>query len=198
MSLKSNYRDGDFFTKRSKKEGYRSRASYKLKELLQKEIRVSKGQSILDLGCSPGGWIQVAKEFVGKSGKIAGVDLKEMEFIEGCFFLNKSIEEIKQNDFDEIKEFLPFDLVLSDMAPNISGIRERDNALMMGLVDHVLSVVDIFLKDRGTVLIKVFQGESLDYTRSALNERFRQVKISKPKASRSNSNEIYIVGKELK
>ena len=198
MSLKSNYRDGDFFTKRSKKEGYRSRASYKLKELLQKEIRVSKGQSILDLGCSPGGWIQVAKEFVGKSGKIAGVDLKEMEFIEGCFFLNKSIEEIKQNDFDEIKEFLPFDLVLSDMAPNISGIRERDNALMIGLVDHVLSVVDIFLKDRGTVLIKVFQGESLDYTRTALNERFRQVKISKPKASRSNSNEIYIVGKELK
>ena len=198
MSLKSNYRDGDFFTKRSKKEGYRSRASYKLKELLQKEIRVSKGQSILDLGCSPGGWIQVAKEFVGKSGKIAGVDLKEMEFIEGCFFLNKSIEEIKQDDFDEIKEFLPFDLVLSDMAPNISGIRERDNALMMGLVDHVLSVVDIFLKDRGTVLIKVFQGESLDYTRTALNERFRQVKISKPKASRSNSNEIYIVGKELK
>tara|TARA_B100001113_G_scaffold320498_1_gene289765 strand:+ start:238 stop:834 length:597 start_codon:yes stop_codon:yes gene_type:complete len=198
MSLKSNYRDGDFFTKRSKKEGYRSRASYKLKELLQKEIRVSKGQSILDLGCSPGGWIQVAKEFVGKSGKIAGVDLKEMEFIEGCFFLNKSIEEIKQDDFDEIKEFLPFDLVLSDMAPNISGIRERDDALMMGLVDHVLSVVDIFLKDRGTVLIKVFQGESLDYTRSALNERFRQVKISKPKASRSNSNEIYIVGKELK
>ena len=198
MSLKSNYRDGDFFTKRSKKEGYRSRASYKLKEILQKEIRVSKGQSILDLGCSPGGWIQVAKEFVGKSGKIAGVDLKEMEFIEGCFFLNKSIEEIKQDDFDEIKEFLPFDLVLSDMAPNISGIRERDNALMMGLVDHVLSVVDIFLKDRGTVLIKVFQGESLDYTRSALNERFRQVKISKPKASRSNSNEIYIVGKELK
>ena len=198
MSLKSNYRDGDFFTKRSKKEGYRSRASYKLKELLQKEIRVSKGQSILDLGCSPGGWIQVAKEFVGKSGKIAGVDLKEMEFIEGCFFLNKSIEEIKQDDFDEIKEFLPFDLVLSDMAPNISGIRERDDALMMGLVDHVLSVVDMFLKDRGTVLIKVFQGESLDYTRSALNERFRQVKISKPKASRSNSNEIYIVGKELK
>ena len=198
MSLKSNYRDGDFFTKRSKKEGYRSRASYKLKELLQKEIRVSKGQSILDLGCSPGGWIQVAKEYVGKSGKIVGVDLKEMEFIEDCFFLNKSIEEIEQNDFDEIKEFLPFDLVLSDMAPNISGIRERDNALMMGLVDHVLSVVDIFLKDRGTVLIKVFQGESLDYTRSALNERFRQVKISKPKASRSNSNEIYIVGKELK
>ena len=198
MSLKSNYRDGDFFTKRSKKEGYRSRASYKLKELLQKEIRVSKGQSILDLGCSPGGWIQVAKEFVGKSGKITGVDIKEMEFIEGCFFLNKSIEEIEQNDFDEIKEFLPFDLVLSDMAPNISGIRERDNALMMGLVDHVLSIVDIFLKDRGTVLIKVFQGESLDYTRSALNERFRQVKISKPKASRSNSNEIYIVGKELK
>ena len=198
MSLKSNYRDGDFFTKRSKKEGYRSRASYKLKELLKKEIIISKGQSILDLGCSPGGWVQVAKEFVGKSGKIAGVDIKEMAFIEDCYFLNKSIEDLQQNDFDEIKEFLPFDLVLSDMAPNISGIRERDNALMIGLVDHVLSAVDNFLKVRGSVLIKVFQGESLDYTRTALRERFGKVKISKPKASRSNSNEIYIVGKDLK
>ena len=198
MSLKSNYRDGDFFTKQSKKEGYRSRASYKLIELLKKEIIISKGQSVLDLGCSPGGWVQVAKEFIGKSGKIAGVDIKEMAFIEDCYFLNKSIEDLQQNDFDEIKEFLPFDLVLSDMAPNISGIRERDNALMIGLVDHVLSVVDNFLKVRGSVLIKVFQGESLDYTRTALRERFRKVKISKPKASRSNSNEIYIVGKDLK
>ncbi len=138
------------------------------------------------------------KGFVGKSGKIAGVDIKEMAFIEDCYFLNKSIEDLQQNDFDEIKEFLPFDLVLSDMAPNISGIREKDDAQIIYLVNNVLSVIDNFLTENGSTLIKVFQGESLDYTRSALNERFRQVKISKPKASRSNSNEIYIVGKELK
>ena len=84
MSFKSDYRDGDFFTKQAKKEGYRSRASFKLKEILKKEISITKGQSILDLGSFPGGWVQVAKEFVGESGKIAAIDIQEMEFIENC------------------------------------------------------------------------------------------------------------------
>ena len=198
MSLKSNYRDGDSYTKKSKKEGYRSRASYKLKEILEKDIKISKGQSILDLGSFPGGWSQVASELVGNGGKIAAVDLQSMELIEGCFFIQKPIEELKERDFEEIREFLPFNLVLSDMAPNISGIKERDNALMIGLVDRVLFSIDNFLKKKGSVLIKVFHGESLDYTNTALKERFNKVKISKPKASRPNSKEIYIIGKELK
>ncbi len=198
MSLKSNYRDGDSYTKKSKKEGYRSRASYKLKEILEKDIKISEGQSVLDLGSFPGGWSQVASELVGNGGKIAAVDLQSMELIEGCFFIQKPIEELKERDFEEIREFLPFNLVLSDMAPNISGIKERDNALMIGLVDRVLFSIDNFLKKKGSVLIKVFHGESLDYTNSALKERFNKVKISKPKASRPNSKEIYIIGKELK
>ena len=102
------------------------------------------------------------------------------------------IEALKQLDGNQ------YDLVLSDMAPNISGIKERDNALMIDLVDNVLLMVDKFLKKEGSVLIKVFQGESLDYTRTALKKRFAKIKISKPKASRPNSNEIYIIGKELK
>ena len=198
MSLKSNYRDGDSYTKKSKKEGYRSRASYKLKEILTKDIKISKGQSILDLGSFPGGWSQVAIELVGNGGKIVAVDLQAMELIEGCFFIQKPIEELEERDFKEIKKFLPFNLVLSDMAPNISGIKERDNALMIGLVDRVLFSVDNFLEKKGSVLIKVFHGESLDYTNSALKERFNKVKISKPKASRPNSKEIYVIGKELK
>jgi 23S rRNA (uridine2552-2'-O)-methyltransferase len=198
MSLKSNYRDGDSFTKKSKKEGYRSRASYKLKEILEKEISIKKGQSILDLGSFPGGWSQVAGEFTGKAGKIAAVDLQKMEPIPDCFFLHKPIQELTKKDFNEIKEFLPFDLVLSDMAPNISGIRERDNALMIGLVDCVLFAVDQFLIEEGSSVIKVFQGESLDYTRAALKNRFNKVKIFKPKASRPNSKEIYMIGKGLK
>ena len=198
MSLKSNYRDGDSYTEKSKKEGYRSRASYKLKEILEKDIKILKGQSVLDLGSFPGGWSQVASELVGNGGKIAAVDLQAMESIEGCFFIQKPIEELEEGDFKEIKEFLPFNLVLSDMAPNISGIKERDNALMIGLVDRVLFSVDNFLEKKGSVLIKVFHGESLDYTNSALKERFNKVKISKPKASRPNSKEIYIIGKELK
>ena len=198
MSLKSNYRDGDSYTKKSKKEGFRSRASYKLKEILDKDIKILQGQSVLDLGSFPGGWSQVASELVGKGGKIAAVDLQAMESIEGCFFIQKPIEELEEGDFKEIKEFLPFNLVLSDMAPNISGIKDRDNALMVELVDKTLSTVDNFLMLQGSVVIKVFQGETLDYTRRALKERFNKVKISKPKASRPNSKEIYIIGKELK
>jgi 23S rRNA (uridine2552-2'-O)-methyltransferase len=197
MSIKSNYRDGDFFTKKSKKEGYRSRASYKLKEILTTDFSIRKGQSVFDLGSFPGSWSQVAYEFVGPTGKVAAIDIQEMK-LQNCFFIHKSIEEIHESDFEEISEFVPFDLVLSDMAPNISGIRERDNALMVGLVNSTLSVIDNFLKIKGSVLIKVFQGESLDYTRDALKKRFNKVKISKPKASRTNSKEIYIIGKELK
>ena len=198
MSLKSNYRDGDSYTKKSKKEGYRSRASYKLKEILEKDIKILKGQSVLDLGSFPGGWSQVASELVGNGGKIAAVDLQAMESIEGCFFIQNPIEELEERDFKEIKEFLPFDLVLSDMAPNISGIKERDDSLMIDLVDRVLFVIDSFLKAKGSVVIKVFHGQSLDYTNGALKERFKNVKIFKPKASRPNSKEIYVIGKELK
>ena len=198
MSLKSNYRDGDSYTKKSKKEGFRSRASYKLKEILDKDIKILQGQSVLDLGSFPGGWSQVASELVGKGGKIAAVDLQAMQSIEGCFFIQKPIEELEERDFKEIKKFLPFNLVLSDMAPNISGIRERDNALMIGLVDCVLLAIDQFLKKKGFAVVKVFQGESLDYTRDALKIRFNKIKILKPKASRPNSNEIYMIGKELK
>jgi 23S rRNA (uridine2552-2'-O)-methyltransferase len=197
VSIKSNYRDGDFFSKKSKKEGYRSRASYKLKEILTTDFSIRKGQSVFDLGSYPGSWSQVAYEFVGPTGKVAAIDTQEMK-LQNCFFIHKSIEEIHESDFEEISEFVPFDLVLSDMAPNISGIRERDNALMIGLVNSTLSVIDNFLKIKGSVLIKVFQGETLDYTRDALNIRFNKVKISKPKASRPNSREIYIIGKELK
>ena len=198
MSLKSNYRDGDSFSRKSKKEGYRSRASYKLKEILEKEIKLSNHQSVIDLGSFPGGWSQVIRNLLDNSGKLVAIDIQPMEPIKGCFFLEKHIEDLSEEDFREIKEFLPFDLVLSDMAPNISGIKERDDSLMIDLIDRVLFVIDSFLKAKGSVVIKVFHGESLDYTVNALKERFRNVKIFKPKASRPNSKEIYVIGKELK
>ena len=198
MSLKSNYRDGDSFSRKSKEEGYRSRASYKLKQILDKELNLLKDQSVFDLGSFPGGWSQVISNKLGKGGKLSAIDIQPMEPIKDCFFLQKPIEDLCNEDLEEIKEFLPFDLVLSDMAPNISGIRERDNALMIGLVDRVLLAIDQFLKKKGFAVIKVFQGESLDYTRDALKIRFNKIKILKPKASRPNSNEIYMIGKELK
>ena len=195
---KTNYRDGDAYTRLSKRAGYRSRASLKLKEILKKDISIKKGMSIIDLGSFPGGWTQVVQESVGNKGTVAAVDIQDMKEVKGTFFIHKSITELEDDDFEEFREKVPFDLVLSDMAPNISGIRETDDAQMIYLVENVLSVIDKFLKKGGSALIKVFQGESLDYTRNALSDRFKTCKVSKPSASRSNSKETYLIGKELK
>ena len=195
---KSDYRDGDAFTRLSKRSGYRSRASFKLKEILKKDISIKKGMSIIDLGSYPGGWTQVVKESAGNKGTVVAVDIQNMKEIKGTFFIHKSITELGDNDFEEFREKVPFDLVLSDMAPNISGIRETDDAQMIYLVESVLSVIDKFLKKGGSALIKVFQGESLDYTRNALSDRFKTCKVNKPSASRSNSRETYVIGKGFK
>ena len=197
-NYKTNYRDGDAFTRISKEAGYRSRASLKLKEILKKDISIKKGMSVLDLGSFPGGWTQVIKENLGNEGMVVGVDLKKIETIHGAYFIHKPISELEDKDLKKFNEKIPFDLVLSDMAPNISGIRETDNAQMIYLVDNVISVIDKFLKKGGSTLIKVFQGESLDYTRNALRDRFKTCKVAKPSASRSNSKETYLIGKEFK
>ena len=154
--------------------------------------------SIIDLGSFPGGRTQVIKESAGNKGTVVAVDIQKMKEVKGAFFIHKSITELEDNDFEEFREKVPFDLVLSDMAPNISGIRERDDAQMIYLVENALSVIDRFLKKGGSTLIKVFQGESLDYTRNALSYRFKTCKVSKPSASRSNSKETYLIGKEFK
>ena len=197
-NTKTNYRDGDAYTRIAKKAGYRSRASLKLKEILKKDISIKKDMSIIDLGSFPGGWTQVVKESLGDKGMVVSVDIQKMKEIKGAFFIHKSITELEENDFEDFKEKVPFDLVLSDMAPNISGIRETDDAQMIYLVENILSVIDKFLKKGGSTLIKVFQGESLDYTRNALSNRFKTCKVNKPIASRSNSKETYVIGKEFK
>ena len=197
-NTKTNYRDGDAYTRIAKKAGYRSRASLKLKEILKKDISIKKDMSIIDLGSFPGGWTQVVKESLGDKGMVVSVDIQKMKEIKGAFFIHKSITELEENDFEDFKEKVPFDLVLSDMAPNISGIRDKDDAQMICLVENTLSIIDKFLKKGGSTLIKVFQGESLDYTRNALSDRFKTCKVSKPSASRSNSKETYLIGKEFK
>ena len=192
---KSNYRDGDSFSRRAKLEGYRSRSALKLKELQKKDHLIKKGMSVLDLGSFPGGWSQVSKEFVGKTGKVVGVDLKEMKAIEGTSFIHKSIIDLETKDFEGI---LPFDIVLSDMAPNISGIQDRDNAQMINLLDKVEHSIENFLKTGGSTIIKVFQGDSLYHAKMFIEDHFLEVKIRKPNSSRPNSNETYILGINLK
>ena len=192
---KSNYRDGDSFSRRAKLEGYRSRSALKLKELQKKDHLIKKGMSVLDLGSFPGGWSQVSKEFVGKTGKVVGVDLQKMKAIEGTSFIHKSIIDLEIKDFEGI---LPFDIVLSDMAPNISGIQDRDNAQMINLLDKVEHSIENFLKTGGSTIIKVFQGDSLNHAKMFIEDHFLEAKIRKPNSSRPNSNETYILGINLK
>ena len=195
-SSKSNYRDGDTFSRKAKIEGYRSRSAFKLKELQNKDRLIKRGMSILDLGSFPGGWSQVSKEIVGEKGKIVGVDLQEIKPIQGTSFIHKSVNELRTEDFDA--NLIPFDIVLSDMAPNISGIQDRDNAQMIDLLDKVIYSIENFLKTGGSTIIKVFQGDSLEYAKRFIKEHFLEVKIRKPNSSRRNSSETYILGINLK
>ena len=195
-SFKSSYRDGDTFSRQAKIEGYRSRSAFKLKELQNKDRLIKRGMSILDLGSFPGGWSQVSKEIVGEKGKIVGVDLQEIKPIQGTSFIHKSVIELRAEDFDA--NLIPFDIVLSDMAPNISGIQDRDNAQMIDLLDKVIYSIENFLKTGGSTIIKVFQGDSLEYAKRFIKEHFLEVKIRKPDSSRRNSSETYILGINLK
>jgi len=195
-SFKSSYRDGDTFSRQAKIEGYRSRSAFKLKELQNKDRLIKRGMSILDLGSFPGGWSQVSKEIVGEKGKIVGVDLQEIKPIQGTSFIHKSVIELRAEDFDA--NLMPFDIVLSDMAPNISGIQDRDNAQMIDLLDKVIYSIENFLKTGGSTIIKVFQGDSLEYAKRFIKEHFLEVKIRKPDSSRRNSSETYILGINLK
>lgn len=195
-SIKSNYKDGDSFSRKAKSEGYRSRSALKLKELQLKDKLIKKGMSVLDLGSFPGGWSQVSKEIVGKTGRVIGVDIQNMKPITDVDFIYKSIDLLQAEDFES--DLLPFSIVLSDMAPNISGIADRDNALMIELLSKVNYAIENFLKEGGSTIIKVFQGDSLDYSKKFLKGIFKEVKIRKPNSSRSNSNETYILGINLK
>mgnify|MGYP003308797534 CR=1 FL=1 len=151
--------------------------------------------SLLDRGKSSGRTDDLSKEII--SNRIKEYNLKTVPLKSFYSQQNKLYEVDGFGSIEEIREKVPFDLVLSVMAPNISGIRETDDAQMIYLVENVLSIIDRFLKKGGSTLIKVFQGESLDYTRNALSDRFKTCKVSKPSASRSNSKETYLIGKEL-
>ena len=198
-SSKSKYEKADYFSRLAKSAGYRSRSSIKLLEILRKDHFIKKNALVLDLGCYPGGWSQVSSEVVGNKGKIVGVDIKLMNKIYGVQFLHKDIKELVEKDFQTSEGvILPFDVVLSDIAPNISGIKYRDDALMVELLNKVKVLINCFLRYEGVALVKVFQGKSFDDMMIFMKTRFQKVRIRKPKASRQNSKETYILGLDKK
>ncbi|MEM3659412.1 MAG: RlmE family RNA methyltransferase [Thermoproteota archaeon] len=184
----------------SKKEGYRSRASYKLKQILDEYKLIRTGDVVLDIGCAPGGWLQVASEAVGETGLVIGVDVKKVE--------NLGLENTKTiilNIFDEsfvekvLKEYKSrFDAILSDLSPNMSGIYELDHARQIEMVERVIQLSKYLLKTGGSMVIKVFEGEGSDRVYKTVSRLFRFVKRVKPKASRKGSSEFYLVAKFFK
>ena len=200
MSKQSNnkYKKGDSFSKKAKNLGYRSRAALKLLEIQKKDNFLVKGITVLDLGSSPGGWCQVSKKIIGEKGRVLGIDIKDMEKIRGVYFIKKDIGLVKTSDFIFDENILSFDVVLSDMAPNISGIAYTDSALMIVLLEKFIKIIEKYLKIQGRVLVKTFQGESLEFIMNYMKSHFETVRIRKPSSSRSSSSEYYLLGKGFK
>ena len=189
----------DPYVKQAQKDGYRSRASYKLIQLNDKDRLIRPGMLIVDLGAAPGGWSQVAGRLVGDRGRVLATDilpmdpLKNVDFIQGDF----TDEAVLNQILGRLEGHKP-DLVISDIAPNISGIDSADQASSMYLVEIALDFARQVLKPKGDFVAKVFQGAGSDAFVKDLRTSFDKVLVRKPAASRPRSREVYVVAKGLK
>lgn len=184
----------DPWVKRAQADGYRSRASYKLIEIIDKDRLLRPGMLVLDLGSAPGGWSQVAAQRVGSSGRIVASDILPMDSIADVEFIQGDFTE--QPVFDAIVAALgdtQADVVLSDMAPNISGIDVADQAASIYLVELALDLARQILKPGGSFAVKVFHGEGYDAFVKDVRTSFDKVVVRKPAASRPRSREVYLV-----
>ena len=191
--------EDDEYVKRARAEGYRSRASYKLLEIDEKYQILRSGLNVIDLGAAPGGWSQVASKKVGKKGKVIALDLLEMppiqdvSFIQGDFTEDRILEELL-----EVIQGGVVDLVISDMAPNLSGVKDIDQPRSVHLVELALDFAVRVLNQNGVLVVKCFEGEGIEDIRQMFRASFKQVINFKPKASRGKSREIYLLGRGFK
>jgi 23S rRNA (uridine2552-2'-O)-methyltransferase len=189
----------DPYVKRANAEGFRSRAAYKLQQLDEKDKLLKSGMTVVDLGAAPGGWSQVAAKRVGASGRVIALDLLEMGPVHGVTVIQGDFQE--QAVLEAVEQALQgenVDLVMSDMAPNISGIAAADQARAIGLAELALEFAVKHLKPQGNFLVKTFHGAGYDGLVNTLRRSFQQVVTRKPDASRSRSSEVYLLGKALK
>lgn len=188
----------DPFVIKSQQLGYRSRASFKLLEIQGKDNIFKSGMSVIDLGAAPGSWSQVATEYVGGKGKVIASDILPIDSIAGVEFIlgDFTEEDVVRRIVDEMGEGKA-DLVMSDMAPNMSGMKEIDQPQAMYLAELALDLSRTILNEDGTLLVKVFQGTGLDIYRKELRSCFRTVKVRKPQASRARSRELYLLAAGL-
>lgn len=185
----------DFFVKQAKKDGYRSRAAYKLLEIHERDKLFKPGMAVVDLGAAPGSWSQVVANKVGRNGKVVAVDLLEMAPMPGVEFIQGDFREDSiLNDLKIRLESRPLDVVISDMSPNVSGIKLSDQARSMHLAELALEFAIERLNPGGSFLVKVFQGYEFDQFLLSMRAGFDRVIIRKPKASRDRSKELYLLG----
>jgi 23S rRNA (uridine2552-2'-O)-methyltransferase len=189
----------DVYVKRSRQDGYRSRASYKLIEINDKDKLLKPGMKVVDLGAAPGGWSQIAGRLIGDKGRVVASDILEMAplagvtFVQGDFTEDAVYQEILKAIGDEHA-----DLVISDMAPNMSGNSAVDQPQSMYLVELALDMASQVLRPGGNYLVKVFQGEGFDEYLKAMRGMFASVVTRKPDASRARSREVYLLGRQFK
>jgi 23S rRNA (uridine2552-2'-O)-methyltransferase len=186
----------DPYVKQAQKDGYRSRSSYKLIQLNERDRLIRPGMLVVDLGSAPGGWSQVAARLVGAKGRVLATDILPMEPVKNVDFIQGDFteESVLQQIVERLEGNAP-DVVLSDIAPNISGIDSADQASAMYLVELALDMARQVLKPKGDFVAKVFQGSGSDAFLKDFRTSFEKVLIRKPAASRARSREVYMVGK---
>ena len=189
----------DIYVQQAKEAGYRSRSAYKLLEIQNRDKLFAKGMRVVDLGAAPGGWSQVAMKYVGQTGKVVAIDILPMDSINGVDIILGDVEQ------PEVLTLLiqtlkgeTVDLVISDMAPNLSGIASVDQARGLALAEMAVLFVEKILRKDGNFLIKVFQGAGFEDFVAELKQQFNQVVVRKPKASRLESREVYLLAKGFK
>jgi 23S rRNA (uridine2552-2'-O)-methyltransferase len=189
----------DSYVKQAQSDGYRSRAAYKLIEANEKFKFLSKNMVVVDLGSSPGSWSQATEKIVGSQGKIFALDIIEMQPIKNVSFIQGDFrEEYVLHELENKLGDLKVDLVISDMAPNISGIKTKDQAGIIHLNELALDFSMNWMKPNGNLLVKSFVGEQYETFIDAARKVFNKVVTFKPKSSRDRSSEIFIVGQKLK
>lgn len=189
----------DPYVQMAQKDGYRSRAAYKLLEIDERDHLIKPGMIVVDLGAAPGGWTQVVAKKIGASGVLVAFDILPMDPVHGAVFIQGDFrEDTALALLDEAVAGRAVDLVISDIAPNISGIGTADQARSMHLAELALEFAALHLKPAGSFLVKVFQGEGFDDFVQEMRRQFAQVMVRKPKASRNRSTEVYMLGKGLR
>lgn len=189
----------DEYVKLAQAQGYRSRAVFKLKEIQEKDKFIKQGMNVVDLGAAPGGWSQFTRPILGEKCKLFALDILPMEAIKGVGFIQGDFREAAV--WDELNNLLagaPVDIVLSDMAPNMSGNKGVDQPNAMYLAELALDTAKATLVKGGSFLVKVFQGEGFEAFYKDIQQHFDKVVIRKPKASRPRSNEVYILARGFK